>query len=592
LKISSWANKYLKLPNTAAEPGQYKTARTPYVKEIMDSFNQSAVKKIVVKSSSQIGKSQMLLAIVGYYVHLNPCNLMIIQPTLELAQDFSKSRLQKMIEDTPVLTPLFYDLNKTRNSNQTILSKNFTGGRIVLVGANSPSGLASRPIKILLADEVDRYPISSGDEGNPVDLAAKRQTTYWDYKTALFSTPTVEGESMIDAEYQLGTQEEWQHRCKNCGEFHCLDYRNMQVDFDEHLDEYKNRTIIVKSVKWRCPDCGMEFSEIEVKNTEQRYIVKNPAALSNGVRSFFINGFTSPWVSWAQIMTEYLTARGNPAREAVVFNTRFGVSYKLTGEYNDETHFLERRESYPAELPDGVLILTGAVDVQANRLEILIGGWGIDEEFFGIWRGIVRGSPNDIETWQRLDSILNKEYKYQNGDRLKISRVFIDSGYATDAVYAYCRLNQYRNIFPIKGTGQIGAPLIFKYSYPKNSGIILTILGVNTGKSEIFSRLGIEKAGAQFLHFPNNPEANFDINFFKQLIAERRVVRKSGGLMVTSWETISKGVRNEALDLMNYNLAAMKSLEIKDWNNFKRQKPIAQVKPVSKKIISHQINIF
>ena len=167
MTVTQWANKYLRLPSTAAEPGRYKTARTPYVEAIMDAVTQDEVKKIVVKSSSQIGKSQMLIAIVGYYVHLKPANIMIIQPTLEMATDFSKFRLEKMIQDTPILTPLFYDLNKTRNSNQTILSKSYRGGRIVLAGANSPAGVASRPIKILLCDECDRFGESAGDEGDP-----------------------------------------------------------------------------------------------------------------------------------------------------------------------------------------------------------------------------------------------------------------------------------------------------------------------------------------------------------------------------------------------------------------------------------------
>ena len=173
--------------------------------------------------------SEVLLNIVGRTAHLDPANVMIIQPTLEMAQDFSKVRLAKMIADSKVLTPLFYDRVKSRDANQTILSKFYKGGRIILVGANSSSGLASRPIKILLCDEVDRYPASAQGEGDPIDLASKRTSNFFDAKIALFSTPTTEGASRIDVEYLMGTQEEWSHQCPNCGEWHCLSHNDMQA---------------------------------------------------------------------------------------------------------------------------------------------------------------------------------------------------------------------------------------------------------------------------------------------------------------------------------------------------------------------------
>ena len=592
MTVSQWANKYFKLPSTSAEPGQYKTARTPYVTEIMDAFTQADVHKVVVKSSAQIGKSSILLAVVGRFAMLDPCNIMIIQPTLELAQDFSKDRLERMIQDTPVLTPLFYDLGKTRNPNQTILSKFFTGGRIVLQGANSPAGLASRPIRLLLCDETDRFPTSAGEEGDPISLAEKRQTSYWNYKTGLFSTPTVEGESRIDAEYNLGTREEWQHACPNCGEYHFLSYKNMVTDFDEHLDEHNNRNVTVNSVKWRCPECGMEFTEIEMKNTYQRYVTKNYQALKNNIRSFWINGFASPWVSWRTLMQEYETAKGNPAREAVVFNTRFGVSYKVTGEFKDETMFLNRREAYDAEIPAGVLLLTAAVDVQNNRLEYEVVGWGVEEECWGIKKGVIRGAPNNNTTWQKLDEVLDKDYKLANGTNLKIVRTFIDSGYSTSNVYDYCRANFHKGRFAIKGTGVIGASIINKYSYPKNSGVMLTIIGVNNGKQELFSRLAIQKAGAMYMHFPleDELERGYDQSYFKQLTAERRVVVRAGGLIQSRFEPVSAKERNEACDIRVYNLACLKSLEITDWTKFQVQ----TVKPAVKKasVVSKAVDIW
>lgn len=502
--------------------------------------------------------SEVLNNVVGRFAHIDPCTIMIVQPTLEQAQDFSRARLSKMINDTKVLTPLFYQ------KQDTILSKYFIGGRLVLQGANSAAGLASRPIRILLCDEVDRFPQSaSGGEGDPVDLAAKRQTTYWNYKTGLFSTPTTEGASRIDIEYLTGTQEEWQHKCPNCGEYHFLDYRLMQVDFKETRDEYGNKTVIVNSVKYQCPDCGLEFDELTMKNAPQKYVVKNGDALKNHTRSFWINGFSSPWLSWNDIMREWLEARGNPQREAVVYNTRFGLSYKLAGEYDDENVFLNRREDYPAELPQGVLLLVCGVDVQANRLEVEIVGFGRQEECWGIFRGIIRGSPNQISTWQELDKILDREYHFANGLSLKVARTFIDSGYATKAVYSYCQMRQNQGRFAIKGLGAMGIPILYKYSQPKGYGIILTIIGSNDAKQEVMSRLGISEVGAQYFHFPRDDEflgrRGYDSVFFKQLISEHRVVVKSGGNISVRWEPIIPKSRNEALDIRCYALAAMKS---------------------------------
>lgn len=532
----------------------------------MNAFTDNRIHKVVVKCCSQVGKSEVLLNVLARFAHIDPCAMMIIQPTLEMAQDFSKSRLSKMIADTKVLTPLFYGKDasaKTRDANQTILSKFFTGGRLVLAGSNSPAGLASRPIRILLCDEVDRFAVNAGGEGDPIALAAKRTTTYWNYKIGLFSTPTTEGVSRIDVEYLAGTQEEWRHQCPNCGEFHSLDYRQMKTDFTENRDEYGNKTVIVREVRWQCPDCGFDFSELEIKNAPQKYFAQNPAAIENGTQSFWLNGFSSPWLTWKDIMREWLEARGSAIREQVVYNTRFGLSYQMRGEYDDENTFLERREDYPAELPQGVLVLTAGVDVQANRLEYEIVGWGVGEENWGIARGVIRGAPNFAETWKALDEVLDREYHFANGAALKVARTFIDSGYATRTVYDYCAARALKGRFAVKGTGGAGLPLLYKYANPKGSGILLTILGVNDGKQIVMARLGVNAHGAEYCHFPRDDDfikaRGYDAVYFKQLLAERRVIRKSGGIASIVWEPVGSHVRNESLDIRVYATAALKS---------------------------------
>lgn len=606
--VSQWADNYRMLSSgISAEPGKWKTSRAPYQKDIMNAFTEPGIHRVVVKSSSQIGKSDMMNNVIGRFAHLDPCAIMMIQPTIDMAQDYSKTRIAPMIRDTKVLNNLFYDV-KSRDANNTILSKVFPGGRLIMCGANSPAGLASRPIRILLADEVDRFPDSAGTEGDPVDLAAKRMTTFWNSCMGLFSTPTNEGSSRIDEEYLAGTQEEWQHKCPNCGEYHLLRHIDMTVDYKEIKTPSGKKTVIVNDVKWRCPHCGFSFSEKEMKQTPQKYISRNADALKNGIRSFFVNGFTSPWMTWSKIMREWLEAKGDPEREKVIMNTVFGESYKQKGAFEDEQIFLRRRESYGAELPNGVLLLTAAIDTQDNRLEYEVVGWGKEEECWGIRKGIVLGAPNQARTWKEIDSILDKTYHFADGKGLKVVRTFIDSGgHYTSDVYNYCQKNFYKQRFAIKGRGGPGIPLIYKIAKANNAKAPLILLGVDDGKQQIMDRLSIDSPGPLYFHFPQDEgikelsNRGYDDLYFKGIISEHKKVYKRNGVLREVWET-TKNVRNEPLDLRNYNLACMKSLK-PDWVKLEMlvngmsetEVKRAVAKPQKKKVVyraKRQVNIW
>lgn len=519
--------------------------------------------------------SDIMNNVLGRYAHLDPCAVMMIQPTIELAQDYSKSRISPMIRDTKVLSQVFYETKsedgaKTRDGKNTILSKLFPGGRLIMCGANSPAGLASRPVRVLLADEVDRFPDSAGTEGDPVDLAAKRMTTFWNRVMGLFSTPTNEGSSRIDVEYQTGTQEEWQHECPNCGEYHLIRHTEMECETEEHKDAKGRKIVVVSDVKWRCPDCGSTFSEDEMRKVPQKYISKNPAALHNGIRSFFVNGFTSPWLTWNDIMREWLEAKGDPTREKVVMNTRFGESYAQQGAFEDYQQFIRRREKYGADLPDGVLLLTGAVDTQDNRLEYEITGWGYGEECWGICKGVILGEPDNKATWDALDAVLDKIYRFKNGTGLKVARAFIDSGgHYTSKVYEYCEKNFSKQRFAIKGTaGTPGIPLNYKIGKASGSKIPLVMLGVDDGKQQVMNRLAIDEPGAKYFHFPLDEEflgtRGYDELYFKGIISEHKKKVKRKGVIHEIWEPTA-GVRNEPLDLRVYNLACMNSIH-PDWD--------------------------
>lgn len=575
LTVSDWADQYRMLSSeSSAEPGRWRTDRAPYQRAIMDAFTDLDVRRVVVMSCSQIGKSDIMNNVIGRFAHLAPAPILMIQPTVDMAQDYSKSRIAPMIRDTKVLRDIFQDV-KSRESGNTILSKLFPGGRLIMGGANSPAGLASRPIKILLADEVDRFPDSAGTEGDPVDLAAKRMTTFWDRTMGLFSTPTNAGESRIEVEYMEGTQEEWQHRCPNCSEFHLLTHRNMVMDTETVKDGRKKEHIHVKSVSWRCPDCGFTFSENEMRRQPQKYVAKNPTAIRNHVRSFFVNCWASPWISWADVMQEWVDAKGDPEREKVVVNTRFGEPYERARSYDNVDKLLARREPYNAELPDGVLILTAAVDVQDNRLEYEIVGWGEEEECWGIKKGIILGAPDTAAVWRQLDEQLDREYHFADGTGLLVARTFIDSGgHYTSEVYNYSLMHLARQRFAVRGSSTMGVPIIHKYSKAQayhGRTIPLVLIGTDSGKQYIMDRLAIDVPGPRYFHFPlDKPEQDavnevlwnrgYDEIYFQGLTAEEKQPQKKNGRIVYRWVNIAKDHRNEPLDLRVYNLACLASI--------------------------------
>lgn len=499
---------------------------------------------------------------------------------------FSKSRLSPFIRDSKVLTRLFYEKEKTRDANQTILSKFFKGGRVILVGANSPSGLASRPIKILLCDEVDRYPPSASKEGDPIAIATARTTTFFDSKVGIFSTPTVKGASRIDLEYDLGTREEWRHTCPKCASVELLRVEDMIADYDERKDRAGNRLVLVKDVKWRCPSCREVFDETTMRRAEQFYVVQNPDALANGVRSFFINGFASPWLKWKEIMREWYEAKGDPYRESVVYNTRFGLSYEIPAEV--EEPLADKREDYGAQIPDEVLLLTAGVDCQKNRLEYAVYGFN-GSEVFGICADVIRGEPQNQSTWQELDRRLNETFNYADGRAIKIARTFIDSGYATDYVYGYCRGKVDK--FAIKGRSIFGGALLHATNWLKESGLFLTTLNVDAGKSEIYSLLQAGKvhygADDQYLR------RNFDETFFRQLTSERRERKFIGGISKEVWQ-LPKGRHNEGLDTFVYSLAAMKSCISGDEKEFwlSLTSDDKKITPARRRVISRQLEMY
>jgi phage terminase large subunit GpA-like protein len=545
LRVSDWSDQERKLsPEASAEPGQWVTSRAEYQRGIMDAFSDPAIEVVVVMSSAQVGKTEILNNVIGYHVAQDPSPMLVVQPTLDMAQTWSKDRLAPMLRDTPVLQGLVKD-PRARDSGNTTLHKIFPGGHITSCGANSPSSLASRPVRIVLCDEVDRYPISAGSEGDPVSLAKKRASTFWNRKIGLFSTPTNKGNSRIETAFEESDKRLFFVPCGHCGHEQSLKWA--QVRWDENKPE---------TAKYACEDCGVLWSDAE-RVRAIRQGKWSATSESRRVAGFHLSGMYSPWVPLEAAVIEFLEAKKQPATLRVWVNTYLGEVWEEAGESVDDYQLSERREDFDDTLPIDVLLLTAGVDVQDDRLEVEIVGWGRDEESWSLEYKTIFGDPSSPAVWQDLDNILATKFEREDGKELVARCVCVDSGgHHTNSVYHYVRPREGRRIFAIKGVGGEGKPLVGKPGRNNIGKIKLFPIGVDTAKDLLFSRMRIAEPGPGYMHFPRDRSDEY----FRQLTAEKLVTRYHKGFARREWVKVRP--RNEALDVRVYAMAAFGILNL------------------------------
>ena len=574
MTLSQWADEYRVLPQGAsALPGRWKTDNAPYQREIMDAITDITVQKVVIMSGAQIGKTDaFILNPIGYFIHYDPAPIMVMQPTIQMGEGFSKEKLSNMIRSTPVLRERVNE--KSRNSGNTILQKMFPGGHVTIVGANSPSSLRMRSIRILLADEIDAYPITAGKEGDPLLLAGKRLATFWNKKEINVSTPTNKSTSRIAVEYEHSTQEEWHVPCPACGALQPLEWAGVVFDKD-NLEE----------IQYCCSKCGVLSSEAEWKErfSGGKFTAKFP---KRKVRGFHLNSLASPFAEWREIVEKFLTAneekkRGNIELLKAWTNTEMGLTWEEEGEALEPETLMERREPYKCEVPNGVLYLTAGVDTQDNRFELEVVGWGKGKESWGIQYKVIFGDMKQPEIWAELDEFLSRTSTRKDGTKLKISRACVDSGgHFTNQVYKFCKQRTARGVFAIRGASKPDAPYIPKPTYNNREKAPLFVVNVDTGKSLLFQRLTVEEQGAGYCHFPIEEEKGYDETYFKGLTAERLILTYVKGRAQYVWRLKENGYkRNEPLDIRNYATVA---LEIGNPQLDKPEKPEGQ-KPARKR---------
>jgi phage terminase large subunit GpA-like protein len=538
LTVSEWADEFRRLsPEASALRGQWRTY--PYQKEPLDVLSPSHPCQIAVyMSASQMMKTELLLSLLGYVIHMDPGPALFVEPREQDAKALSKDRVAPMIRDTPVIHS-----RVRKGLDDTTLHKSFTGGHITFAGAISPSGLAMRPIRYLFLDEVDRYLASAGKEGNPISLAIRRTDTFpLNRKIAIASSPTFPGNN-IDLWYQRSDQRKFHVPCPMCGHYQVLWWKRIEWPEAQPLE-----------AQFRCAGCQQLIPHFRKAwmISQGRWIADNPAS---SIPGFWLpKQYTIQGPTWGQLAEEFLEAQKNPETLKAFYNTVLAETYEEKHETKiDEQALASRVESFGPAVPEQVAVLTAGVDVQGNRLEVEIVGWGRDEESWSIAHKVITGNPERPEVWAELDAMLQDRYENELGIELPIKATCIDSSDNTTAVYRYTRERLNRKIYAIKGRDGYRPIWPKKVSRGKNNSPVF-ILGVDAAKDNIYERLKLEQPGPGYCHFPNDR----DIEYFEQLTAERKYARYHNGFKSFQWKK-SPGARNEALDIRVYAYAALHS---------------------------------
>lgn len=541
LTVSEWAEKerYLSA-ETSAQPGKWRNAVVPYLSEVMDCLSpDSGFEKVVCMFSSQTAKTETLNNFVGYIVDQDPGPILVVQPNDRMLRTWSTKRLAPMIRDTPVLRNKISDA-RSRDSGNRIDEKSFPGGYLAIVSSNSAAGLASRPCRYALFDEIDRYTGTS--EGDAVQLGTKRTVSFPNRKILLVSSPSLEDVG-IDAQYKLSDQRKYHVPCPHCQGMQVLSWKNIIWETDAP-----------QTAQYCCEHCG---TLIEPKHkrwmlARGEWIAKYPD--EGRPAGFWLSQLYSPFRSWGETACEFWDVRKDPEKLQAFVNTALSEVWREEAEILDHTGLMARAEDWGDVLPDKVVAVTVGIDVQGDRIETLALGWGALEECYTLeWRSFP-GDPSKRQVWMDLDAYLNKTWEHASGLRLRVAAACLDTGgHYTDMAYRFCKPRYNAHVYAIKGASTPGKPITPHKPSSHNKGKTpLFILGTDTAKELIYRRLQSTDQDSGVIHF----HKKFGEDFYLQLTSEHLVTRYRKGYETRVWEK-KPGVRNEVLDLWVYALSAL-----------------------------------
>ncbi len=576
LTVSQWADRHRMLSSRAsAEPGRYRTSRAPYLREIMDALSPShPAQRVVFIKGAQVGATEAGNNWIGFVIHHAPGPMLAVQPNVELAKRNSRQRIDPLIEDSPELRTRVKP-SRSRDAGNTMLSKEFPGGILVMTGANSAAGLRSMPARYIFLDEVDAYPASADDEGDPVALAEARSLTFAHRrKVFLVSTPTIRGLSRIEREYEASDQRRYFVPCPFCGEKQWLKF--------ERLRWTKGKP---ETARYHCDGCGKPIAEHHktamLDDGEWR-----KTAVSNDPNTvgFHISALYSPagWKSWEMIARDWEAAQGSDEAIKVFRNTVLGETWVETGEAPDWQRLYDRREAWKSgTVPAGGLVLTAGADVQKDRIEIDVWAWGRGMESWLVDHVVIPGGPDDPACWAQLTAMLRQVWRHESGSFLTIAKLAIDTGYETPSVYSWARVQGFAQVSPVKGlegfnrSSPVSGPTYVDATEGGKKlrrGARLWTVAVSTFKAETYRFLRLDRPtqedmaeGVVFppgsIHLPSW----VDNEWLKQLTAEQLVtVRTKQGFSRLEWQKMRE--RNEALDCRVYARAAAWIAGVDRWS--------------------------
>lgn len=572
--VSEWADKNRHLSTVAsAEPGRWRTSRTPFLRAIMDDLSSySAVERVVVMKGAQLGVSEAALNFMGYAIHHSPGPALYVMPTVGTVQKLSKTRLDPMIAASPALSERIRPA-RSRDSGNTTFQKDFDGGTLILTGANSAAGLRSMPIRYLALDEVDGYPASADEEGDPVMLAIKRTANFVRRKIFMLSTPATKGYSRIGKAFREGDQRYYNVRCDACGHQQPITW-----------DRIKWEKGKPETAAFVCSYADLETGEVcDHHHPEHRKTalmtekgfggeaewIATASATRPDLHSYHLSSLYSPWQTWEEIVREFLAAKDDPALLQPFVNTVLGEEWEdMGGDKLDPDSLMAKREEFgngapdtvEGFIPDGIGLLTAGVDTQDDRLEVEVVGWGKDEESWSVDYQVFPGDPAGQEVWDQLNDYLSGRWPhraFENG--MPIAAMALDTGgHHTQSAYRFVRPNEGRRWWAIKGYSGKRPVWPRKPSRNNKGKVNLFAIGVDAAKEVITARLektgpGVSGAGA--CHFP----ISRDQEYFEQLTAERKRTKYVKGFPVIEWHK-PDGARNEAFDVRVYAYAALQGL--------------------------------
>jgi phage terminase large subunit GpA-like protein len=574
--VSDWSDQHRFLTSeTSAEPGRWRTDRTPYLRAIMDALSDTdPCTEVVFMKGAQIGGTEVGINWIGYTMHVSPCPMMAVQPTVETSEDWSRDRITPLLVGTPVIGALFGDVT-SKNPNNTITRKKFPGGYVKITGANSAAALRSKPIKRLMLDEVDGYPLDVDGEGDPVALAVTRTRTFARRKIYYCSTPTFASSSRIEDMLSKSDRQYYLVPCVHCG--HEQRLRFEQLRWPEGRPE---------EVGYACELCH----ELMREHHKTDMLARGKWAPSQdgapGIRGFHLSSLYSPagWMSWEECARKFEEAQAssNPQKMKAFVNTILGETWAEKGESPEWRRLYDRRESYEiGKVPEGPVIITAGADVQKDRIEIELVGWAPGMRSWSIAYHVLEGDVFGPEPWKKLSALLAEPIPADRG-HLNIAKLCIDTGYATQQVYAWGRRQNQSLVAMVKGQDNLTS-LIGKRSHVDvteggrkiGNGAVIWTVGSSVGKAELYGWLrqeqdldGNEPPG--YCHFPE-----YGREYFEQLTAEQMVIRTVRGYQRYQWEKTRD--RNEALDCRVYARAAaailgLDRLEEKHWSALSRRK--------------------